>query len=43
VWLVGAGQISYGRCEDIKSVSEQRLIGRVGIVSEEAMFQIRRA
>ena len=39
----GLDDVSYGRCEDIKSVSERRLIGRLGVVSDEVMFQIGRA
>lgn len=34
--------ISYAKCEDVKSISEQRLVGRVGAVSDEAVFQIAR-
>jgi mRNA interferase MazF len=39
----GLDEISYAKCEDIKSVSEQRLIGRLGAVSDEVIFQIARA
>jgi mRNA interferase MazF len=39
----GLDEVSYGRCEDIKSVSERRLIGRLGAVSDVVMFQIGRA
>ncbi len=39
----GLDDVSYAKCEDVKSVSEQRLVGRLGAVSEEAVFQIRRA
>lgn len=39
----GLEEISYAKCEDVKSISEQRLIGRLGAVSDEAMFQIARA
>jgi len=35
--------VSYAKCEDIKSVSEQRLIGRLGVVGGEVMFQAARA
>lgn len=39
----GLDEISYAKCEDLKSISEQRLIGRLGAVDEEIMFQIARA
>jgi mRNA interferase MazF len=39
----GLDDVSYAKCEDVKSVSEQRLIGRLGAVSDEATFQITRA
>ncbi len=39
----GLDDISYAKCEDVKSISEQRLIGRLGAVSDEAIFQIARA
>ncbi len=39
----GLDEISYAKCEDIKSISEQRLVGRLGAVSDEAVFQIARA
>jgi len=38
----GLSEVSYAKCEDIKSVSEYRLITRIGSVAEEASFQIRR-
>lgn len=38
----GLDEISYAKCEDIKSVSEQRLIGRLGAVSDDVTFQIAR-
>jgi mRNA interferase MazF len=38
----GLDEISYAKCEDIKSVSEQRLIGRLGAVSDDDTFQIAR-
>jgi mRNA-degrading endonuclease toxin of MazEF toxin-antitoxin module len=34
--------MSYAKCEDVKSVSEQRLLGRLGVVDHEAMFQAAR-
>lgn len=39
----GLDEVSYAKCEDVKSVSEQRLIGRLGAVDEQAIFQIGRA
>ncbi|MCL5067205.1 MAG: type II toxin-antitoxin system PemK/MazF family toxin, partial [Thaumarchaeota archaeon] len=33
---------SYAKCEDVKSVSEYRLITRIGSIAEEASFQINR-
>jgi mRNA interferase MazF len=39
----GLDEVSYAKCEDVKSVSEQRLIGRLGVVGEEIMFQTARA
>jgi mRNA interferase MazF len=39
----GLDEVSYAKCEDLKSVSEQRLIGRLGVVNDEVTFQISRA
>jgi mRNA interferase MazF len=39
----GLDHVSYAKCEDVKSVSERRLIGRAGAVGDEAIFQIERA
>ncbi|HEV7942534.1 MAG TPA: type II toxin-antitoxin system PemK/MazF family toxin [Solirubrobacteraceae bacterium] len=39
----GLDKISYAKCEDVKSVSEQRLIARLGAVDQQAIFQIGRA
>jgi mRNA interferase MazF len=39
----GLDEISYAKCEDVKSVSEQRLISRLGTASDEVMFQVARA
>ena len=36
-------EVSYAKCEDVKSVSEERLIGRLGTANEQATFQIARA
>jgi mRNA interferase MazF len=39
----GLDEVSYAKCEDVKSVSEHRLIGRLGAVDDQAIFQIGRA
>ncbi len=39
----GLDELSYAKCEDVKSISEQRLIAKLGAVDEQAMFQIARA
>lgn len=39
----GLDEVSYAKCEDVKSISEQRLIGRLGVVGHDAMFQASRA
>jgi mRNA interferase MazF len=39
----GLDDVSYAKCEDVKSVSEQRLIGRLGFVNNEVAFEIARA
>ncbi len=39
----GLHEVSYAKCEDVKSVSEQRLIARLGAVDEPAIFQMGRA
>lgn len=39
----GLDEVSYAKCEDIKSVSELRLITRLGVVNEQAMFGVARA
>ena len=38
----GLTEVSYAKCEDVKSVSEYRLITRIGSIAEEASFQINR-
>lgn len=38
----GLNQISYAKCEDIKSISEQRLIARLGAVEDEVADRIAR-
>ena len=39
----GLDEVGYAKCEDVKSISEQRLISRLGAVDDEAMFQAARA
>jgi mRNA interferase MazF len=39
----GLDDVSYAKCEDVKSVSEQRLIARLGVVTDEITFDIGRA
>ena len=41
--MSGLDTVSYAKCEDVKSVSEQRLIGRLGVVAPERLFGIARA
>ncbi|MEZ5260318.1 MAG: type II toxin-antitoxin system PemK/MazF family toxin [Acidimicrobiales bacterium] len=36
-------EISYAKCEDIKSISEERLVARLGETPLDAMFAIARA
>jgi mRNA interferase MazF len=38
----GLNEMSYAKCEDVKSVCEQRLAGRLGAVDEQVMLQIGR-
>jgi mRNA interferase MazF len=38
----GVDELSYAKCEDVKSVSDQRLIGRLGTVDADVAFQISR-
>ena len=38
----GLDEVSYAKCEDVKSVSEHRLIARLGTVSAEITFEIGR-
>lgn len=38
----GLDQVSYAKCEDIKSVSVGRLVIRLGVASDEAMFEVKR-
>jgi mRNA interferase MazF len=39
----GLDEVSYAKCEDVKSVSDQRLIGRLGLVNDQVTSQIGRA
>lgn len=39
----GLDVVSYAKCEDLESVSEQRLIARLGVVDDGVTFQIGRA
>lgn len=39
----GLDEVSYAKCEDIKSISEQRLVARLGVVHPESQFEIERA
>jgi mRNA interferase MazF len=38
----GLDEVSYAKCEDVKSVSEQRLISRLGTVGDDVIFQAAR-
>jgi mRNA interferase MazF len=38
----GLDDVCYAKCEDVKSVSDQRLIARLGTVDEEFVFRIGR-
>ena len=39
----GLDEVSYAKCEDVKSVSEHRLVARLGAATDEALFAITRA
>ncbi len=39
----GLDDVSYAKAEDVKSVSEHRLIARLGVVDDGALFAIARA
>ena len=41
--MSGLDDVSYAKCEDVKSVSEERLIARLGAAPVEAMFAIARS
>lgn len=38
----GLDTVSYAKCEDIKSVSDERLVARLGAANDEALFAIAR-
>jgi mRNA interferase MazF len=38
----GLNEISYAKCEDVKSISEHRLIRRLGAIPDEVVHQIER-
>jgi mRNA interferase MazF len=38
----GLDEISYAKCEDIKSISERRLIRRLGAIEDEVTYKIAR-
>jgi len=38
----GLDELSYAKCEDVKSVSRQRLITRLGAIGPDVTFQISR-
>ena len=40
--MSGLDEMSYAKCEDVKSISEERLIARLGSISEEALFSVAR-
>jgi mRNA interferase MazF len=39
----GLDEVSYAKCEDIKSISNERLIARLGTVTSAITFEIARA
>ena len=40
---LGLDYISFAKCEDVKSVSEERLVARLGVTPLDAMFEIARS
>jgi len=38
----GLDEVSYAKCEDVKSIAEQRLIARLGAATDAVMFDIAR-
>jgi len=41
--ISGLDEVSYAKCEDVKSISEERLIARLGTVTDAITFEIGRA
>ena len=39
----GLDEVSYAKCEDVTSISERRLVARIGAANDEALFAITRA
>ncbi|MEO8696505.1 MAG: type II toxin-antitoxin system PemK/MazF family toxin [Acidimicrobiales bacterium] len=39
----GLEQFSYAKCEDVKSISDRRLVARLGRVNDEALFAMARS
>ena len=39
----GLDEVSYAKCEDVKSIADQRLIARLGAVPDAALFGISRS
>jgi mRNA interferase MazF len=39
----GLDDVSYAKCEDLKSISDRRLISRLGVADVEAVFEMERA
>jgi mRNA interferase MazF len=39
----GLDEVSYAKCDDVKSISDHRLVGRLGVAGDEAVFQMARA
>lgn len=39
----GLDEVSYAKCEDMKSISEHRLIARLGFVNDAVLFQVARS
>ncbi len=38
----GLSEVSYAKCEDLKSISERRLLSRLGAVGTPVMFDVER-
>jgi mRNA interferase MazF len=39
----GLDEVSYAKCEDVKSVSDRRLVAKLGATDDETLFAIARA